>query len=256
MLLNDVLMCAWPMAMFLRTRRRVRPRAACRRGGAISGHLRCSRRARCLVKARVARTQGAFSRRLGDATEDAARRRIAAPQRVRRMPEGAVIKSWSLPSRGRRSSWGPCGFWRSSSCAGRSPEASACWKPAAPISDSRLIDCWRSRRRSPSTWRFPSMYSRSFVISGSVRSRTFRRARAPSPSRSERRRAPDPEDVGQADLESPRGKADACDSCHLALPLLVSRVRADDHGVTVPLDHAAALTHRLDGRADFHLIYA
>ena len=27
-LLKDVLMCAWPMAMFLRTRRRVRPRAA------------------------------------------------------------------------------------------------------------------------------------------------------------------------------------------------------------------------------------
>src|SRR5262245_25636150 len=27
----------------------------------------------------------------------------------------------------------------------------------APISWSRLIDCWRSRRRSPSTWRLPSM---------------------------------------------------------------------------------------------------
>src|ERR671933_2021923 len=33
-LLNDVLMCAWPIAMFLRTRRRVRPRVAWRRGGA------------------------------------------------------------------------------------------------------------------------------------------------------------------------------------------------------------------------------
>src|SRR5206468_1805927 len=39
-LLNDVLMCAWPIAMFLRTRRRVRPRvAAALRGGAIRGHL-------------------------------------------------------------------------------------------------------------------------------------------------------------------------------------------------------------------------
>src|SRR5438309_9643419 len=38
-LLNDVLMCAWPIAMFLRTRRRVRPRVAWRRGGATSGHL-------------------------------------------------------------------------------------------------------------------------------------------------------------------------------------------------------------------------
>src|SRR3989454_7584700 len=35
-LLNDVLMCAWSIAMFLRTRRRVRPRVvAARRGGAI-----------------------------------------------------------------------------------------------------------------------------------------------------------------------------------------------------------------------------
>src|SRR4051812_45733341 len=34
-LLNDVLMCAWPIAMFLRTRRRVRPRVAALRGGAI-----------------------------------------------------------------------------------------------------------------------------------------------------------------------------------------------------------------------------
>src|ERR687887_676168 len=35
-LLNDVLMCAWPMAMFLRTRRRVRPRVAGLRGGATT----------------------------------------------------------------------------------------------------------------------------------------------------------------------------------------------------------------------------
>src|SRR5205823_6747635 len=34
-LLNDVLMCAWPMAMFLRTRRRVRTLAAVLRGGDI-----------------------------------------------------------------------------------------------------------------------------------------------------------------------------------------------------------------------------
>src|SRR5437764_10917654 len=34
-LLNDVLMWAWPIAMFLRTRRRVRPRVAGLRGGAI-----------------------------------------------------------------------------------------------------------------------------------------------------------------------------------------------------------------------------
>src|SRR4029079_3086467 len=34
-LLNDVLMCAWPIAMFFLTRRRVRPRVAALRGGAI-----------------------------------------------------------------------------------------------------------------------------------------------------------------------------------------------------------------------------
>src|SRR5437660_4033904 len=38
-LLNDVLMCAWPIAMFLRTRRRVRPRVAGLLGGATL--LRC-----------------------------------------------------------------------------------------------------------------------------------------------------------------------------------------------------------------------
>src|SRR5262249_9682159 len=36
-LLKDVLMCACPIAMFFLTRRRVRPRAACLRGGAILG---------------------------------------------------------------------------------------------------------------------------------------------------------------------------------------------------------------------------
>jgi hypothetical protein len=32
----------------------------------------------------------------------------------------------------------------------------------------------------------------------------------------------------------------------LSLPLLVPRVGADDHGLAVPLDHAAALAHGLD----------
>src|SRR5579862_8415829 len=38
----------------------------------------------------------------------------------------------------------------------------------------------------------------------------------------------------------------------LALPLLVTRIRANDHDVSVPLDYAAAFTHRLDGRTNFH----
>src|SRR3712207_8189536 len=38
----------------------------------------------------------------------------------------------------------------------------------------------------------------------------------------------------------------------LALALLVARVRADDQHAAVPLDHAAAVAHRLDGRSDLH----
>src|SRR5918999_6107221 len=40
-LLNDVLMCAWPIEMFLLQRRRVRPRAACLRGGATLSLRHC-----------------------------------------------------------------------------------------------------------------------------------------------------------------------------------------------------------------------
>src|SRR6476659_4297150 len=36
------------------------------------------------------------------------------------------------------------------------------------------------------------------------------------------------------------------------LPLLVPGIGADHHGAPMPLDHAAALTHWLDGRANFH----
>src|SRR5436190_16112384 len=71
-LLNDVLMCAWPIAMFLRTRRRVRPRvAAALRGGAIRRRphssfrllpaadrlLRALARARVRLRALAARRQ-------------------------------------------------------------------------------------------------------------------------------------------------------------------------------------------------------
>jgi hypothetical protein len=67
-------------------------------------------------------------------------------------------------------------------------------------------------------------------------------------------RLADPVDVGQPDLEAllvrEVDSGDACDGS--ALPLLVTRVGADDHGRAVPLDHAAALTHGLDGWTDFH----
>jgi hypothetical protein len=71
-----------------------------------------------------------------------------------------------------------------------------------------------------------------------------------------RRRLADPVDVGQPDLEPLLvRKVDSGDSRDgSALPLLVPRIGADDHGRAVPLDHAAALAHGLDGRTDFHQI--
>ena len=61
-------------------------------------------------------------------------------------------------------------------------------------------------------------------------------------------RLADPVDVGQPDLEAllvrEVDSGDACDGS--ALPLLVTRVGADDHGRAVPLDVAAALAHGLD----------
>jgi hypothetical protein len=70
-----------------------------------------------------------------------------------------------------------------------------------------------------------------------------------------RGRLSDPVDVRQPDLEAllvrKVDSGDACDGS--ALPLLVPRIGADDHGRAVPLDHAAALAHGLDGRTDFHL---
>ena len=69
-----------------------------------------------------------------------------------------------------------------------------------------------------------------------------------------RTRLADPVDVRQPDLEPLLvRKVDSCDTRDgSALPLLVTGVGADDHGRAVPLDHAAALAHGLDGRTDFH----
>src|SRR5262245_4166339 len=63
-----------------------------------------------------------------------------------------------------------------------------------------------------------------------------------------RGRAADAVDVGQPDLEPLLvGEVDSGDARHrLAMPLLVAGVGADDHGLAVPLDDAAALAHGLD----------
>src|SRR5262245_25343339 len=71
-----------------------------------------------------------------------------------------------------------------------------------------------------------------------------------------RGRGADAVDVRQPDLEALLvGEVDSGDTCHgglLALALLVTRVRADDEHAAMGLDYAAALTHRLHGRTNFH----
>src|SRR5687767_122314 len=49
-----------------------------------------------------------------------------------------------------------------------------------------------------------------------------------------------------------RGRFTPAMRATLSLPLLVSGVRADDEDPAAALDHAAAVTHRFDGRSDFH----
>src|SRR5919108_3801887 len=115
----------------------------------------------------------------------------------------------------------------------------------APISPSRLIACWRSRRRSPSTWRFVSMYSRSFVISPSVRSLTFVSRERPSSDATclEVERPMPKMYVSATSRRFSRGRfTPAILAIYLSLPLLVPWVGADDHGPAVPPDHAAPLT--------------
>ena len=64
---------------------------------------------------------------------------------------------------------------------------------------------------------------------------------------------PDAVDVGEPDLDAlVEWEVDACDSCHLALPLLVPGVRADDQHDAAPPNDPATLTHRLYGRSYLH----
>src|SRR5581483_10850830 len=63
-----------------------------------------------------------------------------------------------------------------------------------------------------------------------------------------RGRAPDPVDVGEADLGAlVERQVHACDAGHAsALPLLVTRVLADHEHMPVTADDLALLAHRLD----------
>src|SRR5438445_5078286 len=65
---------------------------------------------------------------------------------------------------------------------------------------------------------------------------------------------PDPVDVGQRDLHALRaGQVDACDTCHLSLPLLVLLVRADDAHHALAAHHLALDTDFPDRRPHLHV---
>src|SRR5579871_2322721 len=192
-LLNDVLMCAWPIAMFLRTRRRVRPRVACLLGGATLLPL------------------------------------LAAADGLLRALAGAGVRLRAL----------------------------AVHRQAAPVADAPV----GADLGQPLDRLLPLAAQVAFDLDvlvdvvpelrdllvgevANLRVRVETQLGGDLP----RGRPADPVDVGQPDLEPLLiRKVDAGDASHvcLSLPLLVPRVRADDHGRPVPLDHAAALAHRL-----------
>ena len=70
-----------------------------------------------------------------------------------------------------------------------------------------------------------------------------------------RRRVADTEDVGERDLcLFVSRNVNTGNQCHvaLALPLLVTGIRADHHDATVPLDDLAVITHWFDACSDLH----
>src|SRR6266540_2818869 len=85
-------MCAWPIAMFLRARRRARPRVACLRGGAISEHLPWHV---CAPAAKRPRRKDAGSVR--------SRRPCSQGGRHRRARRGALQRPGACAGRGRGS---------------------------------------------------------------------------------------------------------------------------------------------------------
>src|SRR5262245_53118557 len=189
-------MCAWPMAMFLRTRRRWRPRAAVFRGGAT---LRLRRRL------------------------------LAAAHGLRRALARPRVRPRALPVDGQAAA-----MTDSTVRADLAEALDRLRALAAQISfDLKvLVDVLTELR--------------DFVVGEVANLRVGVEPELGGDLL--RGRLADPVDVREPDLESLLvGEVHSRDACHrLTLPLLVSGVGADDHGLAVPLDHAAALAHGLD----------
>src|SRR5581483_1380885 len=201
-LLNEVLMWAWPIAMFFLTRRRVRPRPAAFLSGATL-RLRLlaasDRLLRALARARV-RLRPLPVHRQAAAVADPA---------VRADLDEALDRLLPLPAQ-------------------------------VALDLVVLVDVALELRD---------------LLVGEVPDLGVGR-QAERCADLARGRLADAVDVGQPDLEPLLVREvhtrDTCHAALLPLPLLVPRVRADDHGRAVPLDHAAPLTHRLHGRSDLH----
>src|SRR5512134_2704499 len=253
-LLKDVLMCAWPTAMFFLTRRRARP-LDWRRGGATSDHLparSCSRTAK--------------SERRKDAESVRSRRLRARP----RTPRGDALQ----PSRecemgGRRSPSGlgllPAadGLLRALAGARVRLRPLPVHRQAAAVADAAVgadllqaLDCLRALAPELALdleVRVDVRPQLRDLLVGQVADLLVA-GEAELGADLLRARLADAVDVRERHLEALlTGEVHSCDPGQtrllrsLALPLLVPRVRADDQHAAVPLDHAAAVTHRLDG---------
>src|SRR3954467_13773912 len=201
-LLKLVLMCAWPIAMFLRALRRVRPRAA--------GALR------------------AVATLL---------RLLAAAGGLLRPLAGPGVRLCALPVRRQAAAVADAPVRAD---LGEALDRLRALAPQVALDLEIAVDVGAELRD---------------LVVGEVADLRVRRE-AQVGRDLVRRRLADAEDVCQPDLEPLLVREiDSGDARQLTLPLLVPWVGADDHGRAVPLDHAAALAHGLDGRAYFHLDY-
>src|SRR5438105_4154707 len=243
-------MCAWPIAMFFFALRRARPRvAACLLGGATRDH-----------RPRHACSAAAKSKPEKDAGSVRSRRLRARL----RTPSGAALQRpavcagrgwWSLSSLGllaaadglRRALAGACVRLRPLPADG---ETAAVPDPPVRADLHQPLDRLLPLAAQVALdleVRVDVRAELGDLLVGQVLDLLVRRE-AELGCDLARRRLADAVDVGQPDLEPLLvGQVDSGDARQcLALPLLVARVGADDHGRAVPLDHAAALAHGLD----------
>src|SRR6266511_3864104 len=241
------------MAMFLRTRRRVRPRVACLRGGAISGRLSWHS---CSAAAKTKSGKDAGSGRS---------RRLRA--RPRTPPDAGLQRPAECAGRGRgphsrlrrRLLAAADGLLRALARARVRLRPLAVDRQAAAVTDAAVradlaesLDGLRPRAAQIALdleIRVDVLAQlRHFLVGEVLDLRVGRETELGADLL--RGRLTDPVDVRQPDLEPllirKIDSGDACQISLLALPLLVPRVRANDHGPAVPLDDATPLAHGLD----------